>query len=109
MEEGDHMEQRSFRRVNVHAEVTVKSQEHNFKAELENISMGGLFARPGTPVAVKAGDIFEITVLLPVEAKNDSIIVNGMAIRITDNSIAFRFLDTDQDTLRALFSFIYLR
>ena len=103
------MEQRSFRRVNVHAEITVKSKEHFFTGILENISMGGLYARSGTPVTVKAGDIFEITVLLPVGSTNDSIVVSGMVIRIEDNGIPFRFLDTDQDTLRALFSFTYLR
>jgi hypothetical protein len=109
MEKGNHMEQRSFRRVKVHAEITVKAEDQIFTGMLENISMGGLFARPCKPVTVTAGDIFEITVPLSVESKNDSIIVNGMAIRITDTGIAFRFLDTDQDTLRALFSFVYLR
>ncbi len=101
------MERRSFRRVNVHAEISVKAEEHFFTGILENISMGGLFARSGTPVAVKAGDIFKITVPLPVGSRNDRIVVNGMVIRIEDNGIAFRFLETDQETLRALFTFIY--
>lgn len=80
-----------------------------FKAAVENMSMGGLFARSYKPVSVAEGDIFEITVPLPAGPGNDRVVINGMAIRVAENGIAFRFLETDQETLRALFSFISLR
>ncbi len=101
------MEHRSFRRVTVTEEITVKAKDKIFSCMLENISMGGLFARSCNPEPVPAGDIFEITVPLPVGSRNDRIVVTGMAIRVNENGIAFRFIDTDLETLRALFSLIY--
>ncbi len=101
------MEHRSFRRVNVNAGITLKAGGRIFSGMLENISMGGLFAGSVNPEAASAGDIFEISVPLPAGSGNDRIVVTGMAIRVNESGIAFRFIDTGPETLRALFSFIY--
>jgi len=101
------MEQRSFRRVNFNAEITVKAKDGVFHGILDNISMGGLFARVSEPMPVAAGDTAEIMIPLPGGSRNDSIVVNAMATRTNENGIAFRFLDIDPDALRALFSLIY--
>ena len=101
------MQPRSFRRVHIDAEITIKAKDYSFTSKLDNISMGGLFVTPSKQMPVAVGDIFELSVPLPVGSRNASIAVNGMAIRINENGIAFRFLETDPDTLRVLFSFIY--
>jgi len=101
------MQHRTFRRVNVNAEITLHAEDYSFKGTLENISMGGLFVTPSKQMPVAVGDIFELGVPLPAGSRNARIAVNGMAIRINENGIAFRFLETDPETLRVLFSFIY--
>ena len=101
------MEKRTFYRANVNANITINTNNRIFNGRLENISMGGLYTRIEALESIKEKDIALITIPLPVKAKKECIVVTGEVTRTTENGIACRFLETDADTLRALFYLVY--
>lgn len=95
------MERRSSNRIAVKDETTLFTHEGYFTAILENISAGGIFLR--TNRCIEIGETIEITIPLPDSPDNSSIVVRVVAVRITDNGVAFKFEDVDDNTRNALF------
>jgi len=87
------MERRTFRRIKVDAEITLNNKYGIYNGVLDNISMGGLFARTRKRMSMVAGDTTEIIIQFPVGTRKDSIVINGMVTRVNRNGVAFKFLD----------------
>lgn len=102
-----HYRLRSFRRVHVESEIILNKRDISYTGVLADISMGGLFVRLGEQIPVVICDIYKLTFQLLLETGLARIVVNGMAVRITRNGIAFRFIETDPGLLRFLFHFVY--
>jgi c-di-GMP-binding flagellar brake protein YcgR len=102
-----HFRLRTFQRALGAARITVQARDFCLSSTSSNISLGGLFLLSEGQVPVGIGDVYKLTVNLPEENEDAGFVVNGMAIRIQENGIAFRFIETDSDVLRRLFSFIY--
>jgi hypothetical protein len=100
------MTKRSFSRAIVNVDITIKSNDKIIHCMLENISMGGLFANTISSISLKENDTAVITIPLPVSYNKDCIVVTGIVTRINEKGVAFRFLETDMDTLRTLFSLV---
>ena len=79
----------------------------SYTGVLADISMGGLFVELGEQLPVVIGDIFKLTFQLPVDTSHERIVANGMAVRITQDGIAFRFIEADPSLLRVLFHYVY--
>ena len=101
------MNKRTFYRVNINVRITINLNDKIFDGMLENISMGGLYAYTDSLASIKNNDIAFITIPFPLDSDKDYIVVNGMVTRITEKGVAFRFLETDMDTLRKLFFLVY--
>ena len=95
------MEKRLSRRVGINDETSMFTKDGYFTAILSNISMGGVFLR--TNKRIEIGEMTEITIPLPDNSKNSKIEVNGIAVRVMDNGVAFKFQNLDDDTYRSLF------
>jgi hypothetical protein len=102
-----HFRLRSFQRENAGSEIAVTGRDFSLTSSLANISMGGLFIHSNGQTAVTIGKLVKLRFLLPSGSEDTSFNVNGMAVRICPDGIAFRFIETEPDTLRALFSFVY--
>ena len=101
------MNKRTFYRVNVNLKIIINLNDKIFNGMLENISMGGLYAYTDRLTSIKVNDIAVITIPLPVGLDKDYITVNGIVTGINEKGVAFRFLETDMDTLRKLFFLVY--
>jgi hypothetical protein len=97
------MIKRSFSRENVDIGVTIDAKDKIVQGRVENISMGGLYANIGRRPSIKEHDIVDLSIPLPVGARTNCFIITGMATRVNDSGVAFKFLETDMETLRSLF------
>jgi PilZ domain len=97
------MNKRSFKRANVNIGITIDAKDRIIQGKIENISMGGLFATIGRRASIKEREIVDLSIPLPVGSRKNCFIVSGEATRVDDTGVAFRFLETDQETLRTLF------
>jgi len=98
---------RTFNRSTVDVEITINAHDNISHGRLANISMGGLFANTDSGISIKEHDTAVITIPLPEGAQKAGIVVTGMVTRINEKGVAFRFLETDLDTLRSLFYLLY--
>ena len=101
------MTKRSFGRAVINVDTTINIEGKIYNAMIDNISMGGMLAHTGRKIAAKEDDIAVISIPLSLHAASDPILLTGMVTRVEDKGIAFRFIETDVDTLRKLFSLIY--
>jgi PilZ domain len=102
------MMKRAFSRTNVNIDITIDAQDKIVQGLMENISMGGLYATIDRRSAIKEREVVDISIPLPVGARKNSFIVTGLATRVNDTGVAFRFLETDMETLRTLYHLVSL-
>ncbi|MFZ4859445.1 MAG: PilZ domain-containing protein [Desulfuromonadaceae bacterium] len=102
-----HHRLRSFLRAHVDTEITIKRRDYSLTGIVANISLGGLFVKSKDQLPAKTGDIYKIKFVLPFSSEDISLSVNGMAVRISPEGVAFRFIETDPKILRVLFDFIF--
>jgi len=86
---------RKFSRVLFNFEANVKADARQFAGKIENLSLRGMFLSTNEKLAI--GDDVEITIELNDHPENH-IIINGRAIRITEDGIAFIFDLIDSDS-----------
>jgi len=102
-----HFRLRSFIRVSIDSKININSREVDLKAFLANISLGGVFVKPIGQVPVAIGTLYTLTFELPFSSSTNSIAVNAIALRSSVDGIAFRFIETDPQTLRLVFNYVY--
>lgn len=102
-----HYRLRSFLRVPAAAKVSVRARDYHLASILCNVSLGGAYLLSQERATVGIGDVFILSIGLTVGGRDAFIVVNGMVNRIEENGMAFRFLETDPETLRLLFEYIY--
>lgn len=102
-----HYRLRSFIRVYADAKISVTARDFSLTSTLSNISLGGILLSSEEQVYVGIGDVYKLNIHLSDHADDPCIAVNGMAIRIDEKGIAFRFIETGPDILRQLFSYVY--
>ena len=88
----------------IKTEATIMTTDGLITCMAENISIGGLFVRMDK--GIEMGTESEITVPLPSSAIHKVIVLNGVAVRIQNNGVAFKFRDVGHDTFCTLASFI---
>lgn len=98
------MQRRHFPRLRINSKATITTMDGATQCIAENISMGGLFIRTG--YGIKVGEKTQITVPLPKAARKDFITVDGIAVRVEDGGVAFKFHNVELDTFCELLSFI---
>jgi len=101
------MVQRTFSRTIVNIDITIETEDKIFRGVMENISMGGLYANTGRRIAINGNDRAEITIPLPAGMRRESLTVPGMVTRINEQGVAFKYLETDVETLRILFYLVH--
>jgi len=79
---------RKFSRVLFNVEATVKFDTRQFVGKVENLSLRGMFLTTNEKLAI--GDDVEITIELNDHPENH-VVINGRAIRIIEDGIAFIF------------------
>lgn len=99
------MERRASKRMFID-ETAIFTKDGIFTAILENISTGGLFLRTNKPIEV--GEIIEITIPLPSalpDNPQNKIVIDAVAVRVEEQGVAFRFLEMNDNTYKALLLF----
>jgi len=98
------MQRRNFPRIPIRTEATIITTDGSTTCMGENISIGGLFVRMDK--RIEMGTETSITVPLPSPVINNIIVLNGIAVRIEDGGVAFKFQNVGHDAFRYLASFI---
>ena len=98
------METRFFKRVIFRQEIDALAQDGVFPAELENISLGGLFINTNKKISL--GEEIEINIPLRNEFTTNKFFARLTAIRAEQKGIAFKFTDLDPKNFWTLQSFI---
>jgi len=99
------MEKRFFRRVNITHGICTFAQDDVFTGIIENISLGGLFVRTDKEVAV--GDKVQLNISLSHDSMNIHIVANGIAMRVGNKGVAFKFDNLATHDFWTLQSFIH--
>jgi len=90
------MKTRKFSRVKFKVTATIKTDDHQFQGDVENLSMNGMLLITGERLAV--GEPGEITVHLAGTNPEISICLNGRVSRVAENSLGFTFEKIDLDS-----------
>ncbi len=98
------MQKRNFPRLRIRTDVEIKTANGVVSCITENICLGGVFVR--TSNCLKVGDRAEINLPIPFIARNNGISVNGIAIRIEEDGVAFKFQNVGHETFCDLLTFI---
>lgn len=95
------MEKRSLSRVCYNIEAAIKYKGMDFKGEVENISLNGMFIK--TQKEIPVGEIIEIIMYLTGDTSSLSINLEGIVMRSDEKGIGLQYQKVDLD------SFIHLR
>jgi hypothetical protein len=95
------MEKRNFSRITFNVGAVIKWQDQSFKAEVDNLSLQGMFAK--TSDRIPDGDEVDITIYLTGVSPQIPVNLQGEVIRCTDEGLALKFIKMSTD------SFIHLR
>ncbi len=98
------MQKRNFPRLRIKTEAKIKTANGIVSCITENICLGGIFVK--TSNCLKVGDRAEINLSIPISARNNGINVTGIAIRIEEGGIAFKFQNVGHETFCDLLTFI---
>ncbi len=98
------MQKRNFPRLRIKTDAKIKTVNGIISCSTENICLGGVFLK--TDNRLKVGDKAEISLPISISASGNDINVNGIAIRIEEDGIAFKFQNVGQDTFCDLITFI---
>lgn len=98
------MQRRNFPRLRISSDARILTREGSFSGALENISLSGLYVRTDGDVAL--GDTTEITIPLPTFSQPKSLHIRGIAVRVEEDGVAFRFGNIDHATFAHLKSIL---
>ena len=98
------MEKRRFTRVDFTINALVQYGEHSFRGEVENVSLHGILIRTDQPMPL--GTRADITICLSEMEPQILIQLSAVAVRTTENGIAFQFDRIDIDSFTHLRSII---
>lgn len=96
------MEKRRFSRVPLRIEAFVSCRSVALKAEVENLSLNGIFLR--CQEKFNAGDIARVTLYLSGTARrlDVSICIHGQVLRSAEGLLALQFQEMDLDSFTQL-------
>jgi len=95
------MSTRKFSRVNFQVDATVRIAERQFRGEVDNLSMSGMFVN--TCELLQMGETADITIILSGTSPGINVSLTGRVSRVSENGIGFTFEKT------GLESYIHLK
>lgn len=90
------MSTRKFTRVKFKVSAVINCAGRQFRGEVENLSMNGMFME--TPEKMSIGDEVEIGIILTGTSPELTINFNGRVCRITEEGLGFAFEKIDLDS-----------
>ena len=90
------MTTRKFSRVPFRVSAAVKSGERRFQAEVENLSMNGMFLVTGEQL--RMDEAVDITITLNGTSPEINVRLTGRVSRVAGNGIGFTFEKTDLES-----------
>ncbi len=95
------MEKRKFTRVPFSVEASVKYKKMEYRGEVENLSLRGMFLR--IPEKILLDEFVDITIILAGDTSRLTIELKGKVVRTARDGIGIKFQEIDLD------SFVHLK
>lgn len=94
------MDSRGFPRLRLASKAAIRTMGGLVLGTVDNISMSGVFVR--THADIKVGDRSEISIYLPNVSSRNTVVVDGIAVRVEERGIAYRFQNIHLETFGLL-------
>ena len=87
--------------MKLQSEASIHTRGGFVRGTVENISMTGLFVS-GVQADIQVGDRSEISINLPNVSSRSGVVVDGVAVRVEERGVAYRFQNIQLETFGLL-------